>query len=111
MLEMTSNVSPRVPLILGGVFFVLACATTTLMFVNRSVQSDVNQRQIFINQSAQLGQVNQALIKSLAVSSVKNPAMRKLLSDFGLNVTYNSPAKSEAPSAADPAAASIPVKR
>lgn len=96
---MLVKLPPRLPLILGGVLLAMTCATTTLLFVNRGIQSSVNQRQVFINQTTQLGQVNQALIRSVAAASVKQPAMRKLLADYGLKVTYTNTPKSATPAA------------
>jgi len=91
------NLWTRMPTILAGIFLILVIVTTVLNFQNRSIQADVNQRQQFITQSAQLSQIDQLLIRSLATASVKNAGIKQLLASVGLNVTYQ-PNTQSAPS-------------
>jgi hypothetical protein len=55
---------------------------------NRTVQADVNRRQQFINQSIQLGRVNEALIRALAAAAVSNndDKLRDLLAENGITI-------------------------
>src|SRR5215813_5051759 len=75
---------------------------------NRSVQLEVNRRQQFINQSVQLGRVNDALIRALAASAVSNKddKLRDLLAQNGItiNPTTGAPEREAAPATAAPAA-------
>jgi hypothetical protein len=98
------NLWTRMPTILAGIFLVLVMVTTVLNFQNRSIQADVNQRQQFITQSAQLSQINQLLIRSLATASVKNAGIKQLLASVGLNVTYqpNTPSAPSSPTTTAP---------
>ena len=75
---------------------------------NRSVQSEINQRQQFINQSIQLGRINDALIRALATTAVnsKDDKLRDLLAQNGItiNPTTGAPEREAAPAARAPAA-------
>lgn len=53
------------------------------------MQAQINERQQFINQSVQLGQVNGALIRALAQVSVanKDDKLRDLLAQVGFTIT------------------------
>ncbi len=55
---------------------------------NRKAQADVNRRQQFINQSIQLGRINEALIRALATAAVSNKDdnLRNLLADNGITI-------------------------
>jgi len=75
--------------ILAGIFLVLVIVTTLLNFQNRTLQANLNQRQQYINQSMQLSQVYQLLVRSLATASVNNAGIKQLLASVGLNVTYH----------------------
>jgi hypothetical protein len=76
---------------------------------NRAVQADVNRRQQFINQSIQLGRINEALIRALAAAAVSNKddKLRDLLADNGITInasgepvpTASGPAEKTAPAA------------
>jgi len=74
--------------VLAAIFLILVIGTTVLNFQNRAIQAEVNQRQQYISQSAQLSQIDQLLIRSLATASVKNAGIKQLLASVGLNVTY-----------------------
>ena len=80
----------RILTLLSVVFLLLVCVTTALMFRDRELQSEVNGRQQYINQSVQLTSINEALVRALAAASVKDTAIRQILTDTGLNVTYRS---------------------
>jgi hypothetical protein len=86
------------------VLVVLSGATLILVIVNlvfgqnnRSVQEEVNQRQQFINQTIQLGRVNEALIRAIAQAAIKDKddRLRDLLAQNG--ITINPTEKSSGP--------------
>ena len=66
----------------------LVIAYIILVQENRTVQADVNRRQQFINQSIQLGRVNEALIRALAAAAVSNndDKLRDLLAENGITI-------------------------
>jgi hypothetical protein len=55
---------------------------------NHSLRAEVDQRQHLINQGAQLGHVNQALIRQIAMAAVKDrdTKLRELLSRNGITI-------------------------
>lgn len=73
---------------LSGLTLVLVVAYIVLVQDNRSVQAEVNQRQQFINQSIQLGRINEALIRALATAAVNNKddKLRDLLGQNGITI-------------------------
>jgi hypothetical protein len=81
---------------LAGVTIVLVFAYIILVQENRSVQAEVNQRQQFINQSIQLGRLNEALIRNIAGAAVNNKdeRLRDLLAQSGITINVNSPTPS-----------------
>ena len=66
----------------------LVVAYIFLVQDNRTVQAAVNRRQQFINQSVQLGRINEALIRALAAAAVSNndDKLRDLLADNGITI-------------------------
>ena len=98
----------RLLVALSGMTLVLVVVYIVLIQGNRSVQSEVNQRQQFINQSIQLGRVNDALIRALATMAVSNndDKLHDLLAQNGItiNPTTGVPEREAAPAAAAPAA-------
>jgi len=98
----------RLLVALSGMTLVLVVVYIVLIQGNRSVQSEVNQRQQFINQSIQLGRVNDALIRALATMAVSNndDKLRDLLAQSGItiNPTTGAPEREAAPAAAAPTA-------
>src|SRR5229473_8012414 len=97
----------RVLVALSGITLVLVVAYIILIQENRSVQAEVNQRQQFINQSIQLGRINETLIRNLAAAAVNNKddRLRDLLTQNGITIN----AAGEAiPTASKPAAESTP---
>ena len=75
---------------------------------NRAVQADVNRRQQFINQSIQLGRINEALIRALAAAAVSNKddKLRDLLADNGITINASG---EPVPSATGPAEKTAPA--
>jgi hypothetical protein len=73
---------------LSGLTLVLVVTYIVLVQENRSVQAEVNQRQQFINQSIQLGRVNEALIRALAAAALtsKDDRLRELLTQNGITI-------------------------
>ena len=92
---------------LSGATLVLVVAYIILVQDNRSVQAEVNQRQQFINQSIQLGRINDALIRALAAAAVEqnDDKLRELLAQNGItiNPTTGAPERQATPAAAAPA--------
>jgi hypothetical protein len=98
----------RLLVALSGITLVLVVVYIVLIQDNRSVQAEINQRQQFINQSIQLGRINDALIRALAALAVSNKddKLRDLLAQNGItiNPTTGAPEREAAPAAAAPAA-------
>ena len=98
---------------LSGLTLLLVAAYIVLVQDNRTVQAEVNQRQQFINQSIQLGRVNEALIRALASAAVSNKddRLRELLTQNGItiNAAGEAAAESSAPGGSRPAAESTPA--
>ena len=87
---------------LAGLTLLLVVAYIILVQDNRAVQREVNQRQQFLNQTIQLGRINEALIRALAAGAVndKDDKLRDLLAQNGIkiNPTTGAPEPSRAPS-------------
>lgn len=88
---------PRIDHVMVGAValaLVLAIANTGLSLWNQSVQSDVSQRQQFINQTTQLSRVYETMIRGLASASItnKDDKLRDLLAVSGITVQANAPA-------------------
>jgi hypothetical protein len=97
----------RVMVGLSGFSLILVIVYIVLVQDNRSVQLEVSQRQQFINQSVQLGRINDALIRALATTAVKNndDKLRDLLSQHGITIN----AAGEAVPSSPPAEKSPPA--
>jgi hypothetical protein len=93
----------RIAVGLSGLTLLLVAAYIVLVQDNRTVQAEVNQRQQFINQSIQLGRVNEALIRALATAAVGNndDRLRELLTQNGITINA---AGEPAPGSSRPAA-------
>ena len=78
----------RLSIVLTIIFFILTLTETAMLFVNRNLQAEVNQRRNYISQTSRLTQINQALLKAMAISSIKNEKIRKILSNAGYKITY-----------------------
>jgi hypothetical protein len=98
----------RLLVALSGITLLLVVAYIVVIQDNRSVQAEVNQRQQFINQSIQLGRINDTLIHALATTAVSNKddKLRDLLAQNGItiNPTTGAPEREAAPATAAPAA-------
>jgi hypothetical protein len=99
----------RVAVGLSALAAVLVIAYIVLVQENRAVQREVNQRQQFINQSIQLGRVNEALIRALAAAaaSSNDQRLRELLTQNG--ITFNA-AGEVTPSGIAPADKNTPAE-
>ena len=78
----------RLSILLAIVFLILTLTETAMLFVNRNLQTEVNQRRNYITQTGRLSQLNQALVKAMAVSSIKDENIRQILSNAGYKITY-----------------------
>src|SRR5439155_20483255 len=98
----------RVLVALAGITLVLVVAYIVLIQDNRSVQAETNRRQQFINQSIQLGRINEALIRALAAAAVSNKddKLRDLLADNGITINA---AGEPVPSVSGPAEKTSPA--
>ena len=98
----------RLLVALSGITLVLVVVYIVLTQDNRSVQTEINQRQQFINQGIRLGRINDALIHILATTAVSNndDKLRDLLAQNGItiNPATGAPDREAAPPAAAPAA-------
>ena len=98
----------RLLVALSGITLVLVVVYIVLTQDNRSVQTEINQRQQFINQGIRLGRINDALIHILATTAVSNndEKLRDLLAQNGItiNPATGAPEREAAPPAAAPAA-------
>ena len=83
----------RVLVVLSSVIFLLVIAYSILAQENRSIQSDVNRRQQFINQSIEFRRINDVLVRTIATAAVskKDDKLRELLAQNG--ITVNAPAE------------------
>lgn len=97
----------RLLVALSGITLILVVVYIVVIQDNRSVQAEVNQRQQFINQSIQLGRINDALVRALAATAVSNKddKLRDLLAQNGItiNPTTGAPERETPPAAAAPA--------
>jgi hypothetical protein len=94
----------RVMVALSGFALALVVAYIVLVQDNRSVQAEVNRRQQFINQSMQLGRINEALIRALAAAAIndKDDKLRDLLAQNGITINASGePVPSSAPAASE----------
>lgn len=78
-------------------------AVNMLLFgENRKVQTEVNQRALFIQQTVPLETLSREIAVALAQLSVRtqDEQLRALLSSLGITVTVNAPAPQPAPAPA-----------
>jgi hypothetical protein len=91
----------RLLVALSGITLALVVGYIVLNQDNRTVQAEVNQRQQFINQSIQLGRINDTLIRALAAAAVEHndEKLRELLTQNGItiNPTTGAPEKQATP--------------
>jgi hypothetical protein len=72
---------------------VLVPVNAVLVARNQGTQREVSQRQLLINQGAQLARVSQFLVETIARSAVanKDEKLTELLERHGIRVTVNPP--------------------
>ena len=95
---------------LAGASLVLVVVNMVLALGNEQARTAVNARQQFINQNAQAGSLDSALIRALVGEAVNNgnAEIQALLTRAGVNYAPNAPAAAgagEAPSPTAPAPA------
>jgi hypothetical protein len=78
---------------LAGLSVILVVSNGILFLVNQEAQAAINRRQQFINQSTQLGRLNEALVRALATSAANNKdgQLRDLLAQHGITFQVNPP--------------------
>lgn len=91
---MPSRPLPLLAVGLAATTLVLVLLNAFLVFRNQGMEAEIQQRQLIINQSLQLGQVSNVLLQLLGqtVINTKDPAIQSLLSEFGIPVTEYSTA-------------------
>ncbi len=89
VLKIGSGWLGAIPLGLAALTLILVFLNVWLVLSNQARQADVNQRQQFINQSIQLGRLNEGLVRALAVAAVNNKdaKLQQLLTEQGINFT------------------------
>ena len=91
----------RLLVALSGITLILVVAYIVLVQDDHTMQAEVNQRQQFINQSIQLGRINEVLIRALAAAAAngKDDKLRELLAQNGITINAaGEPEKSPPPS-------------
>jgi len=92
---------------LAGLSLVLVIVNAVLARSNESARTEVNQRQLSINEWGLEQRQNQDLIQMLAVASARNnnAAIRDLLAKNGVTFTVNQPTPTTTDGAVPPATA------
>ena len=85
---MSDKVLYWVSMTLGGLGLLILVANVCLINSNRSMQTDLGQRQAAINNAGNLNQLNQALIQALAQAAVndEDKDAKQLLSSQGITL-------------------------
>ncbi len=75
----------------GGLLLLVVVINIFLFLHNRSLQGDVNNRQLYINQSLQLEQLNREIVTALANLAAKNndEDIKQLLATHGITFSLN----------------------
>lgn len=86
---------------LGAAAFLLVVTNAILFSSNRAQQAEINQRQVFLQQSASLEGLYREMVKALADLAVRSGERRVLdaLAAQGIGVTVNQPAAAAADTA------------
>jgi hypothetical protein len=86
--------------VLAGLSVILVISNGLLFLSNQETQATINRRQQFINQSVQLGRLNEALVRALATAAANNKddQLRELLAQHGITFQI-APADGQAPAA------------
>jgi hypothetical protein len=94
--------------ILGSLSLLLVICDFGLSWYNQGIQAEVNQRQQFLNQTAQLKGVFDTLVRSLAIAAIngKDDKVRAMLAEQGITWTMT-PAAGAGTAGASPAAPGI----
>ncbi len=97
---------------LGVLAVALVSAQIGLATSNRTLQGQVNQRQQYLQQSAQLEGLYREMVRALAerAASSGDEALRDLLARNGVSYSVHAPAATPALPAAEPAAARKPSR-
>jgi hypothetical protein len=95
----------RLLVALSGMTLIMVVAYIVLLQDDRTIQAEVNQRQQFINQSIQLGRVNEALIRALAANGGTDDKLRELLTQNGISINAATGAPEKVAAPAPPPAA------
>lgn len=85
--------------LIGAAITVVMCvADGVFFFNNQSLQTEVDQRQKFINDSANLARLSENLTKALASSAYthNDDAIRQMLHDLGIDYTVTPAAQTPA---------------
>lgn len=103
---MNTKLLRGISLLAAALALVLTVANIALINSNRAMQDNANKRQKEISDAAQLGQLNQALVQSLAELVVNNndSGAKELLSSQGITINAKAAAKATPAPAAAPAA-------
>jgi hypothetical protein len=90
----TADIVRLAPRVLAGVSLLLVIFNDVMSVVNRSAQLEVNARAQFINQTVQLGRLEQAIVRAAATAAVNNKdtQLGNLLTSNGIR--YQAPAAS-----------------
>ncbi len=83
---------------LGGLVLAVIVVNIFLFLHNRSLQTEVNNRQIYINQSMQLDQLNREIITAIANLAAKNndEDLKDVLTSHGITFSPNQNASAAA---------------
>lgn len=102
----TEDIVRLAPRVLAGVSLLLVIFNDAMAVVNRSAQAEVTARAQFINQTVQLGRLEQAIVRAAAAAAIneKDTQLGQLLTGNGIR--YQAPtASTTAPTPAKPAPA------
>ena len=96
----------------AAVVVALVLVNMVLFEMNRSLQSEINTRQQFIQQSVQLEALNREIVSAIANLSVKNrdDALKTVLTQHGITFTATPAPTGAAAAAQSPAAAPAPKR-
>ena len=91
--------------VMAALALLLVVANGIVFSLNRGVQTEVNARQQFVQQSVQLEGLYREIVKALAELAVKNGDQQivQMLGAQGINVSASSPTPAVAPQAPAPA--------
>lgn len=78
----------RVVVALSGITLILVIVYLVVGEQNRTVQTKINERQQFINQSLEFARINQALVRAMATVAFndKDDKLRTLLTQNGITI-------------------------